>query len=168
MATSHTGHLTGSDAVVSAVFRQYGITRVDGLDELPDTSAMFARAAHPGATASASTPSRAGRAPMADLAAAAGLCAARAHAGDQGALRQWIPDYLRVSNPVDNGGRPSIDWRGRKILDAIVADPDGRRAHLSDHRRPPVDEPPAGRGPRRRRGHHRQADLRDLGLAAHG
>ena len=42
----------------------------------------------------------------------------------QAALRQWIPDYLRVSNPVDNGGAPSIDWRGRKILDAIVADPD--------------------------------------------
>jgi acyl-CoA synthetase (NDP forming) len=28
-----------------------------------------------------------------------------------------------VSNPVDNGGAPSADWRGRKILDAIVADP---------------------------------------------
>ncbi|HUV10787.1 MAG TPA: CoA-binding protein, partial [Acidimicrobiia bacterium] len=43
MAKAHTGHLTGSDAVVSAVFRQFGITRVDGLDELLDTSAAFAR-----------------------------------------------------------------------------------------------------------------------------
>src|SRR6185503_10398590 len=33
MAASHTGKLTGSDAVTSAVFRQAGITRVDGLDE---------------------------------------------------------------------------------------------------------------------------------------
>jgi acyl-CoA synthetase (NDP forming) len=38
-------------------------------------------------------------------------------------LHEWIPTYLRVSNPVDNGGAPSSDWRGRKILDAIVADP---------------------------------------------
>src|SRR5437764_10644465 len=38
-------------------------------------------------------------------------------------LREWSPGYLRVSNPVDNGGAPSADWRGRKILDALVADP---------------------------------------------
>src|SRR5439155_6627196 len=47
MAMAHTGHLTGSDAVTSAVFRQFGITRVDGLDELLDTSAMFARTKPP-------------------------------------------------------------------------------------------------------------------------
>ena len=43
MAQSHTGHLTGSDAVTSAVFRQFGVTRVDGLDELLDVSAALAR-----------------------------------------------------------------------------------------------------------------------------
>src|SRR5262245_12675955 len=43
MAASHTGHLTGSDAVTSAVFRQFGITRVDGLDELLDVSMALAR-----------------------------------------------------------------------------------------------------------------------------
>jgi len=43
MAQSHTGHLTGSDAVTSAVFRQFGITRVDGLDELLEVSAALAR-----------------------------------------------------------------------------------------------------------------------------
>ena len=42
MAQSHTGHLTGSDAVTCAVFRQFGVTRVDGLDELLDVSAAFA------------------------------------------------------------------------------------------------------------------------------
>src|SRR5207344_358497 len=43
MAQSHTGHLTGSDAVTSAVFRQFGVTRVGGLDELLDVSMAFAR-----------------------------------------------------------------------------------------------------------------------------
>src|SRR5439155_13515337 len=47
MAQSHTAHLTGSDAVTSAVFRQLGVTRVDGLDELLDVSAAFARTRPP-------------------------------------------------------------------------------------------------------------------------
>ncbi|HVN50667.1 MAG TPA: acetate--CoA ligase family protein, partial [Acidimicrobiales bacterium] len=42
----------------------------------------------------------------------------------QAELRSMIPDYLRVSNPVDSGGAPSGDERGRRILDAIVADPE--------------------------------------------
>jgi acyl-CoA synthetase (NDP forming) len=60
---------------------------------------------------------------MADLAAQAGLHLPDLTPESQTALHQWIPTYLRVSNPVDNGGAPSADWRGRKILDTIVADP---------------------------------------------
>ena len=137
MAKAHTGHLTGSDAVTSAAFRQFGVTRVDGLDELLDTAAMFARTL---------PPQRAeGRGPgavndmvdgvcvysisggtgahMADMLAAAGLKLPRLTDETQQQLHEWIPSYLRVSNPVDNGGAPSADRRGRKILDAIVADP---------------------------------------------
>ena len=124
MAMSHTGHLTGSDVVVSAVFRQYGISRVDGLDELQDTSMMLSRTAPPeGDGVCVYAISGGTGAHVADLAAAAGLSLPQLTDQTQGALRQWIPDYLRVSNPVDNGGAPSADWRGRKILDAIVADP---------------------------------------------
>jgi acyl-CoA synthetase (NDP forming) len=124
MAQSHTGHLTGSDAVVSAAFRQYGVTRVSGLDELQDTSAMLARSAPPSGNGVCVYAISGGTgAHMADLAADAGLHLPDLGAQTQAALRQWIPSYLRVSNPVDNGGAPSADWRGRKILDAIVADP---------------------------------------------
>jgi acyl-CoA synthetase (NDP forming) len=124
MAKSHTGHLTGSDAVTSAVFRQFGVTRVDGLDELQDTAAMLARAAKPkGDGVCIYAISGGTGAHMADLAAAAGLRLPELAAETQDALHEWIPSYLRVSNPVDNGGAPSADWRGRKILDALVADP---------------------------------------------
>jgi acyl-CoA synthetase (NDP forming) len=124
MARSHTGHLTGSDAVTSAVFRQFGVTRVDGLDELQDTSAMLARTAKPAGDGVCIYAISGGTgAHMADLAAAAGLRLPDLTAETQQALYEWIPNYLRVSNPVDNGGAPSADWRGRKILDAIVADP---------------------------------------------
>src|ERR1035437_3838665 len=40
MAASHTGHLAGSDAVASAALRQYGIIRVEAMDELLDTSIL--------------------------------------------------------------------------------------------------------------------------------
>src|SRR5438105_15049158 len=124
MAKAHTGHLTGSDAVISAAFRQYGLTRVDGLDELLDTSAMLARAKPPkGDGVCVYAISGGTGAHMADMAAAEGLRLPELTKKTQKALREWIPDYLRVSNPVDNGGGPSGDWRGRKILDTIVADP---------------------------------------------
>src|SRR5438477_3943926 len=124
MAKSHTGHLTGSDAVTNAVFRQFGVTRVDGLDELQDTAALLARAAKPNGNGVCIYAISGGTgAHIADLAAAAGLRLPDLAAETQAALHEWIPAYLRVSNPVDNGGAPSADWRGRKILDAIVADP---------------------------------------------
>ncbi len=124
MALSHTGHLTGSDAVTGAVFRQYGITRVNGLDELIDTSAMLARSAPPSTDGVCIYAISGGTgAHMADMAAAAGLRLPSLTAATQAQLHEWIPTYLRVSNPVDNGGPPSADARGRKILDAIVADP---------------------------------------------
>ena len=132
MARAHTGHLTGSDAVVSAVFRQLGVTRVDGLDELLDTSAAFAR------TAPEAPPTWGPKGPgicvyavsggtgahLADMVAAAGLRLPPLTKATQAALHDGlIPPYLRVSNPVDCGGPPVADHRGREILDRILADP---------------------------------------------
>lgn len=135
MAKAHTGHLTGSDAVVSAVFRQYGVTRVDGLDQLLEVAATLARTKPPSAEALRRLRrGHGGRvcvysisggtgAHMADLAAAAGLELPELAKETQRQLHEWIPPYLRVSNPVDNGGPPVRDWRGPKIIEAIVADP---------------------------------------------
>ncbi|MBV8304805.1 MAG: CoA-binding protein, partial [Acidimicrobiia bacterium] len=124
MAKAHTGHLTGSDAVTSAVFRQFGVTRVDGLDELLEVSAALARTKAPaGDGVCVYSISGGTGAHMADMAAAAGLRIPALTKETQRQLHEWIPPYLRVSNPVDNGGAPSADWRGRKILDALLADP---------------------------------------------
>lgn len=46
-AASHTGKLTGADTVVDAAMRQFGVIRVDGLDELQDTAALLARSLPP-------------------------------------------------------------------------------------------------------------------------
>ena len=124
MAQAHTGHLTGSDAVMSAVLRQYGVTRVDELDELLDVAATFARTQPPkGDGVCIYSISGGTGAHMADVAASAGLRLPNLTEGTQRQLHEWIAPFLRVSNPVDSGGAPSGDERGRKILDAIVADP---------------------------------------------
>lgn len=125
MARSHTGHLTGSDRVVDGVFRQYGVTRVDGLDELQEVATFLARGRHrPDVTGLCVYGISGGSgAHLADLAGAAGLRMPRLTAPTLAVLRECIPDYLRVDNPVDCGGTPAMDERGRRILDALVADP---------------------------------------------
>jgi acyl-CoA synthetase (NDP forming) len=122
-AQSHTGHLAGADAVVSGVFRQFGVIRVDGLDELLDTSMLLARAQPPTAPGVCVYSVSGGTsAHFADLCDMAGLVLPELTAQTQEALRQWLPAFLRVSNPVDNGGQAIRDERGRKILEALIAD----------------------------------------------
>ncbi|MER7758821.1 acetate--CoA ligase family protein [Streptomyces sp. NPDC097619] len=124
MAASHTGKLTGADTVVDAAMRQYGVIRVNGLDELQDTAALLARARRPVAEGVAVYSISGGTgAHFSDLATAAGLTLPTLSRAKQDELHQWIPEYLDVANPVDNGGHPVGDWRGRKIIDAILADP---------------------------------------------
>ncbi|NNJ03255.1 acetate--CoA ligase family protein [Streptomyces sp. PKU-MA01144] len=123
-AATHTGKLTGADRVVDAAMRQYGVIRVDALDELQDTAALLARARRPTADGVAVYSISGGTgAHFADLASAAGLRLPELPAARRAELHQWIPEYLNVANPVDSGGHPVGDWRGRKIIDAILADP---------------------------------------------
>ncbi|MEU6366292.1 acetate--CoA ligase family protein [Streptomyces sp. NPDC046931] len=124
-ATSHTGKLTGADDVVDAAMRQFGIIRVDGLDELQDTATLLARARAPRADGVVVYSISGGTgAHVADLAAEAGLRLPLLSEARQAELHQWIPPYLSVANPVDNGGHPVGDWRGRKIIDSILDDPE--------------------------------------------
>ncbi|MFB7932789.1 acetate--CoA ligase family protein [Streptomyces sp. NPDC056039] len=125
-AASHTGKLTGADTVVDAALRQFGVIRVDGLDELQDTAALLARAPRPPRSDGVAVYSISGGtgAHVADLATEAGLRLPPLSEAKQTELHQWIPEYLNVANPVDNGGHPVGDQRGRKIIDALLADPE--------------------------------------------
>ena len=117
----------------SAVFRQFGVTRVDGLDDLLEVSAALARTRPDAPPTWAKKQKQPGicvyaisggtGAHMADMVAAAGLQIPDLTKKSQQALHDGlIPSYLRVSNPVDCGGPPVADSRGRKILDVILAD----------------------------------------------
>jgi acyl-CoA synthetase (NDP forming) len=124
MARSHTGHLTGSDRVVDGVFRQYGVTRVDGLDELQEVATLLARLPAPTAPGVCIYGISGGSgAHLADLCGAAGIRLPRLGRDTLATLRECIPDYLRIDNPVDCGGAPVMDDRGRRIIDALLVDP---------------------------------------------
>lgn len=126
MASSHTGHLAGSDAVVNGLFEQYGVVRVRDLDELLETAALFAKLP-PGTGPNACLYSISGGsgALMAEVAESHGVPVPTLTQKTQDSLRSMIPDYLTVSNPVDNGAQflvtnPLEDRR--RVFDLIAAD----------------------------------------------
>ncbi|MFD5544180.1 acetate--CoA ligase family protein, partial [Streptomyces sp. NPDC127079] len=124
-AASHRAHSRGAKLGVLAGLRHYGVIRVDGVDLLQDTAALLARARAPRADGVVVYSISGGTgAHVADLAAGLGLKLPELSEARQAELHQWIPEYLSVANPVDNGGHPVGDWRGRKNIDSILADPE--------------------------------------------
>ena len=123
MAQSHTGHLTGSDAVYDAFFEQYGMQRVDDLDELLEVTVGLARAPVPTAEGVCVFSVSGGTAAhLADLVKASGLDLPELEAGTQARLAKLIPDGFRISNPVDNGGPSMGDGKGAQMLEAVLSD----------------------------------------------
>jgi len=127
MASSHTGHLAGSDAVVAGLFAQYGVVRVRDLDELLETAALFAKLP-PGTGGRCCLYSISGGSGtlMAEVAESSGVPVPTLTSTTQAGLREMIPDYLTVANPVDNGAQflvsAPVEDR-RRVFDLVAADP---------------------------------------------
>ncbi len=106
MASSHTGHLAGSNAVVDGLFRQYGVVRMRDLDELLETAALFAKLpAATGPNCCLYSISGGSGTLMAEVAESHGVPLPILSETTRRALGELIPDYLTVSNPVDNGAQ---------------------------------------------------------------
>ena len=127
MASSHTGHLTGSDAVVNGLFAQHAVTRVGDLDELLDTAALFAKLPkNVGPNVCMYSISGGSGTLMMEQAEKCGIALPALTEDTQRKLHEIIPAYLTVSNPVDNGGSLvlSITQEQRlEILDLVANDP---------------------------------------------
>ena len=104
-AASHTASIAGNDAVASAVFAQYGVVRVDDVDELGETLHLFSRAlevAGRDVTRTCVYSFSGGTASLAaDLVGSAGLELATFESATAAALRARAPAFGFVDNPVD-------------------------------------------------------------------
>lgn len=128
MARTHTGHLVGSDAIVQSIFDRFAVTRVRDLDELLETSALFAKLPRgTGPSVALYSISGGSGTLMAEQAELHGVPLATFSDETHTRLRRHIPDHLTVANPVDNGGtfvmtQPS-EVR-REVMTDMLADPD--------------------------------------------
>jgi acyl-CoA synthetase (NDP forming) len=101
-AQAHTGTLVGSDAVYSAVLKQYGITRVSDLDDFIETVELFSkRKKLRGYRAGMIVPSGAECGLVADMAEEAGVDLPELSAATAEKLSSTKSDYLSLHNPLN-------------------------------------------------------------------
>jgi acyl-CoA synthetase (NDP forming) len=127
MASTHSAHLTGVDAVIDGLFRQYGVIRVDDVDELIETAALHAKIAPApkGERVALYGISGGAVALMAEQAEGQGVTVPVLSDETQRLLHEVLPAHLGVSNPVDNGNlyRGGTPERRRRVFELMAADP---------------------------------------------
>lgn len=101
-AASHTASLTGADAVFDAVFRHYGVIRVDDLEEMIDVACAFAFCPPAkGRRVGVVTVSGGVGGWLSDALVAQGLSVPEFSPALQGTIREFLPSYGSAFNPVD-------------------------------------------------------------------
>jgi len=100
-AASHTAALAGSDRIYDALFRQYGVMRVDSTDQMVDAAYAAAKGVYPaGDRIGLMTISGGVGVQMADAAIAMGLDVAPMPEKTQAHLKELLP-FAATRNPVD-------------------------------------------------------------------
>ncbi|MBC7955822.1 MAG: acetate--CoA ligase family protein, partial [Cytophagales bacterium] len=125
-AMSHTGSITGSAEVNSALFRQLGVIEVDDIDELADTAALLARARSPqkGRQIAIYCSSGGASALTADMVGLAGIGLTTFGAATTQVLADSLPSYAAIGNPVDTTTAVLTDDKLiDKTLLAVCMDP---------------------------------------------
>ncbi len=112
-AQAHTGSLVGSDAIADAIMRQYGVVRVDNLDEMNETLAVFhAKRLPRGSGVGAIFSSGGACGLVSDVAQSLGIALPPLAPQTVERLQAVIPDFGTVGNPLDVTGqaasRPEI------------------------------------------------------------
>jgi len=102
-ALAHTGALAGSDAVMEAMFRRYGVIRAHDLDELIEMSVLFSRVSRFPESGGATVTCVSGGEMAIILDAAADLDVSLPALGPavRTQLEDLLPNHIRVANPLD-------------------------------------------------------------------
>ena len=127
---SHTGSLAGSDVVYDTAFKQSGVFRVNGIEELFDSARAMAmqsvpRTNHIGVISHAGGP----LVLTCDSCETSGLILPDIAANTKDGLRKILPTYASVGNPTDVAADAPLERYNRALeifckdekLDAIIA-----------------------------------------------
>ncbi len=121
-ARSHTGALAGNDAVTDAFFRQYGIVRVESIEELVETASVFTHCPLPrGGRLGICTLSGGLCGLYADLCSRCGIEVPRLSERTVTALKTVLPDFAQPDNPLDVTGSGFLQGMG-EILKILLDD----------------------------------------------
>ncbi|HET7711466.1 MAG TPA: GNAT family N-acetyltransferase [Thermoanaerobaculia bacterium] len=122
-ASSHTGALATSDAVVDDLFRRAGVIRTETLEEMFDVAALLAHQPLPKGRRVAVLTNAGGPGILAaDACEANGLALAQLSEETVSELRSFLPAAASVGNPVDMIASASAE-QYRRALSLLGADP---------------------------------------------
>lgn len=122
-ASSHTGALATSDAIVTDLFRQNGVIRTETLEELFDVAALLANQPLPiGSRVAIMTNAGGPGILAADACEASGLELAQLSDETTAKLKALLPPAASVGNPVDMIASASAE-QYRRTLEIMLADP---------------------------------------------
>ncbi len=127
VAASHTGSLSGADRIYDALFERFGVIRVDDLEELQATAALFATLPElPQKTGFATVNLSGGETGIcADMGEAHGIEYPDFSPATVSRLRELLPDYANPANPLDATATISYDADTYSAtLQAVMDDPE--------------------------------------------
>jgi acetyltransferase len=123
-ARSHTAALTGADALYDAVFRQYGVIRVQDYDELLETSQVFAKLRKPSKPGVAVVSHSGGISSLtADMLGQAGLDLPALTDRARDGINAILKDFGWAANPADVTGFARRD-DFVQIMDYLIEEPE--------------------------------------------
>jgi acetyltransferase len=124
-ALAHTGSLVGADEAADAVMRQHGIIRVDSIDELNETLAIFHTDRLPKGDGLATVFMSGGAAGLvSDLSQGLGLRHPELAPETTAKLAEVIPAYGTVGNPLDMTGQIwAMPGGMEKVFRTLAEDP---------------------------------------------
>lgn len=109
-AATHTGAMAGDHAVMETLVTHAGVIMVEGLEELGDVAEMALRCPRlPGPDLAVVSESGALKAMMLDGAERLGLALPKLSDADSTALREALPPFVPVSNPLDITAQGLVD-----------------------------------------------------------
>ena len=124
-AASHTGTIAGADDIYDAVFRQYGLIRVNEANELYEMATLLRNRRWPKGRRNASAAATGGNiVQLADVGETLGIEWPEYGAETQAKLDTLMPGYGKVSNPTDMTSLATGEPENfRRALQAIADDP---------------------------------------------